>query len=71
MSLKEGPHVKAVIRNAAENSAAPIWVACVICSFQFSFKSTQTPRILRTASGFASQPWIFTVENRIVYIFFE
>ena len=33
VSLKEGPHVKAVIRDAAENAAAPLWVACVMCSF--------------------------------------
>jgi hypothetical protein len=64
VSLNEGPHVEAVIRDAAENAAAPLWVACAICSFQFSLESTQTPRILRVASGFASQPWIFTVEAK-------
>ena len=33
ISLKEGPYVKAVIRDVAENAAAPLRVACVICSF--------------------------------------
>ena len=56
VSLKEGPHVEAVIRDAAENAAAPLWVACVIYAFQFSFKSTQTPKTLRVASSFTLQP---------------
>ena len=40
VSLKEGPYIKVVIRNAAKNTAAPLWVACVIYSFQFSLEST-------------------------------
>ena len=36
VSLKEGPHVKAVIRDAAKNVATPLWVTCVIYSFQFN-----------------------------------
>ena len=52
ISLKEGPYIKAVIWDAAENVAAPLWVAYVMCLFQFSLKSTQTPRILRVAFNF-------------------
>ena len=51
ISLKEGPHVETVIQDAAKNAAAPLWVACVMYSFQFSLESTQTPRILRVAFG--------------------
>jgi len=62
--LNEGPQVEAAIRDAAANAAAPLVVAFVICAFQFSLASTQTPRTLSVASGFASQPWILTVDAR-------
>ena len=64
--LKEGPYVETVICNTAANAVAPLWVACIICVFQFSLESTQTPKTLRLASGFASQPWIFTVEAKLL-----
>ena len=54
--LKEGPQVDATIHNAAANAAAPLVVAFLICLFQFSLESTQTPRTLRVAFGSASQP---------------
>jgi len=62
--LKEGPHVKTVICDIAANAVAFLWVACVIYVFQFSLESTQTPRTLRLASGFALQFWMFTVEAK-------
>ena len=37
--LKEGPYVDAVICEAAANAAAPLWVTCVMCVFQFSLES--------------------------------
>ena len=52
ISLKKGPYIKAVIRDAAKNIATPLWVACVIYSFQFNLESTQTPKILRVAFSF-------------------
>ena len=61
--LNKGPHVEAVICDAAANAAAPLWVACAMCVFQFNLESTQTPRTLRLASGFVLQPWMFTVED--------
>ena len=54
--LKDGPQVNAVIRDTAAKAAAPLWVAYIVCAFQFSLASTQTPRTLRVVSGFASQP---------------
>ena len=56
ISLKEGPYIKAVIRDAAENVATPLWVTYIIYSFQFSLKSTQTPKILKVAFSFTLQP---------------
>ena len=53
VSLKKGPYIKAVIYNATENAAVPLWVACVIYLFQFNLKSTQIPKILKVVSGFA------------------
>ena len=37
--LKKGPHIDAIIHNAAANAAAPLWVACVMYVFQFSLES--------------------------------
>ena len=34
--------------------------------FQFSLVSTQTPKTLRVASGFASQPWMLTVDTKLL-----
>ena len=62
--LKEGPHIKAAIYNAAENAAVPLQVTYIIYLFQFSLKSTQTPRILRVASSFTLQPQIFTIKAK-------
>ena len=64
--LNEGLQVDAVIHDAAANAAAPLVVAFLICSFQFSLESTQTPRTLRVAFGSASQPWILTVDARLL-----
>ena len=38
--LKKGPYVEAVIYDAVMNAVAPLWVACVICVFQFNLEST-------------------------------
>ena len=65
--LKEGPQVKAAIRNTALKATTPLQVACVIYAFQFSLASTQTPKTLRVVSGFASQPWILTVDARSLF----
>ena len=40
VSLKEGPYIKAVIWDAAKNTAAPLWVTYIIYLFQFSLEST-------------------------------
>ena len=64
VSLKEGPHIKAVIRDAAKNAAAPLQVVYVIYLFQFSLESTQTPKILKIAFSFALQPQIFTIKTK-------
>ena len=66
MHLKKGPHVETVIHNAAANAAAPLWVACAICVFQFSLESTQIFKTLRLASGFILQPWMFTVKAKLL-----
>ena len=50
--LNKSPYIKAVIYDAAANAVAPSWVTCVICVFQFSLKSTQTPKTLKLAFGF-------------------
>ena len=38
--LKDGPQVDAAIRDTTTKAAAPLWVAYVVCVFQFSLAST-------------------------------
>ena len=56
VSQNEGPHVEVALCDVAKNAAAPLWVACVMCLFQFNLKFTQTPKILRVTSSFISHP---------------
>ena len=70
VNQNKSPHVEVTIYNAAKNVAALLWVTCVMCLFQFSLKSTQTPKILRVTSGFASYLWIFTVEAKSLFALF-
>ena len=67
MRLKEGPQVKAAIYDTTTKAAAPLWVAYVICAFQFSLVFTQTPRTFRVVSSFTSQPQILTVNARLLF----
>ena len=39
-------------------------------SFQFSLESTQTPKILKVAFGFALQPQIFTINIKLLFTLF-
>ena len=65
--LNDSPQVNTAIRNTATKAAAPLWVACVVCAFQFSLASTQTPKTLRVASSLTSHPWILTVDVRSLF----
>ena len=70
INLKEGPHIKTVIWDAAKNIVTSLQVTCVIYLFQFSLKSTQTPKILRVAFSFALQPQIFTIKAKSLLALF-
>ena len=54
--LNKGPQVNTAIYNATTNAAAPLVITFLIYLFQFSLKSTQTPKTLKVAFSSTLQP---------------